>query len=1694
MTTIKQNKNLDTTSGVKGKEGERENLSNKAPSLIKLATPLLSIAAAALLSSCSGSGSFTASNIGSGANNYNLVMDNTSPVPLVGGNAQQFYVYVTNTGNGNATNLNWSLSGVSSSKTTTSMLFNKFKSLVGLKSNQLQDSTTNGINIADASDCTNVNAGQNCRILMNATSADALILQAKSNTSSGSTNAIVQSTVSSYSYNIPATVNPAGSSVLTLSPVSNINYGNGFKGQTFFIINNGNRAVSLSKAPLGTSAAGINVNALVGASCPDPLPGGTSCQVRLTVGSTNGSSASYNTSSVNLVPTGQAIEADGSKVDLAPQQGVSISLSNEKVGYPSLTIPTITASQSGTNSVIGIISNTGSAPLTIGTLSSSTPSLVISNDNCRNQTIAVGASCTYTASVDYASLHGSGQGVVTVPYNDGKKDGTTSTTITWTYVAEFVANPSVTITSSGKLTQDNRTQTITVSNSGNVALTNITAPSIKPSNSQVTLSGSCPSPLESGASCSYTLTYIPVAPSQTTSITISGVSASYVDEHNNIQTFSSTASTAVNLSAVFTGFIKTGGDIALSGTSTSKTITLENTGNYDATLSNISVSGTNLRLGQGTCTNGSLLKVGGSCTLSIGLSDATTAGSGNGNLNITYDNHNGNAATIATSNIDWTIGSVASLKVSFAQSNLFVAAGSSQDVEVTLLNDGNDPFSNITLPTLPAGFSWVAPATDACSLEGTQLLAIGASCKLTLHYAPTSAASGQVVTIGKFSATSAVGGSYSSANNYSVTATAVTSNELGGLPSNGITQNPSWAIPNPSSTITITNNSGREITFTGAAVSAGLPVSILGCSGKLAAGASCSLTVTGNYDASTSGSVTINYTDNGVALSQSVNVVAAYAQKPAINPSMMVIASPSGEWVVPNNGTEIPITLTLSNTTTVSNPYNLGSDGTIQVLASSLLPTSGDLSYEVKTGGSCIVDTNGYITLSNEASANSCTYEVAVKSTAAPATSGSSIATPSYTSVSYSDTSTIPGTQSNSSSSGYGVSYTVLAPTANLSTPTLSTGQIAATLQNVEQGTMPSPSLTFKVKNVGVTAIAGNITTSPNVAGLTVDTSSCNNLASGGECEITVTMDTSNLLSGRLSAVSLNFSDGTTAGTVVALPDLTYSVIAPAAPAITTSMSVANCQAGSAAGATLTNLTTLPTCNINTGNNPAPVVTITFTNTGAGAATNFTVTPATLQAALGSNYSQSLGGTCGTGTTLAASNGSCTVIINPTTADVGSNDAATQYDIAATDGVSLVSVPYSYNYGTASLGLSGNGSANIGLDANIATAGLTITATTSPLKIKLGASSNLTVTASNWYTTPANPIFMLGAPMSAVGLNTISSCDFAGGITCVVQVAVAGDAKALGSYTLIATSSGISSSGLAFSVVSPWETVGNAGFSSGTVLFTSLALYNGTPYVAYQDANSGKATVMKYDGSSWAVVGNSGFSAGRAPSISLAMAPDGTPYVSYVDVANGNKATVMKYNGSSWGAVGSAGFSSGTTNLTSMAIAADGTPYIAFQETNNKATVMKYDGSTNSWLTVGNAGFSVGTTAYNSLALYNGMPYVAYQDGANGGKATVMKYDGSSWGAVGNAGFSAGVAAILSLAIAPDGTPYVAYRDVANGNKATVMKYDGSSWGAVGNAGFSAGTAASLSLAIAPDSTPYVAYQDGSSSAQGKATVMRYVP
>ncbi len=155
---------------------------------------------------------------------------------------------------------------------------------------------------------------------------------------------------------------------------------------------------------------------------------------------------------------------------------------------------------------------------------------------------------------------------------------------------------------------------------------------------------------------------------------------------------------------------------------------------------------------------------------------------------------------------------------------------------------------------------------------------------------------------------------------------------------------------------------------------------------------------------------------------------------------------------------------------------------------------------------------------------------------------------------------------------------------------------------------------------------------------------------------------------------------------------------------------------------------------------------------------------------------------------------------------------------------------------------------------------------------------------------------------------------------------------------------------------SSWVTVGAPGFTADRCNYINLVLdASGTPYVGYSDNAYGvRTSVMKFNGTSWVQVGSPGFSPNEAFSTSLALDATGTPYVSYSRKLAGGllgPVNAMKFNGSSWVMVGGADFSPGGVAATSIAIGPDGAPFVAFVDNFHgvpgnvmgPATVMRFD-------------------------------------------------------------------------------------------------------------------------------------------------------
>jgi hypothetical protein len=321
-----------------------------------------------------------------------------------------------------------------------------------------------------------------------------------------------------------------------------------------------------------------------------------------------------------------------------------------------------------------------------------------------------------------------------------------------------------------------------------------------------------------------------------------------------------------------------------------------------------------------------------------------------------------------------------------------------------------------------------------------------------------------------------------------------------------------------------------------------------------------------------------------------------------------------------------------------------------------------------------------------------------------------------------------------------------------------------------------------------------------------------------------------------------------------------------------------------------------------------------------------------------------------------------------------------------------------------------------------------------------------------------------------------------------------------------------------------WEEVGvgsatGGGMSdnSGWSWSPSLAIApDGTPFVAWEDYSGGVSAVFvrRWNGSSWEEVGVGSASGGGisgdtggSPEPALAIAPNGTPYVVWHgDGTGGLEIFVRRWNGSIWEEVGAGSASGGGISNTeglsqnaSVAVAPDGTPYVAWSDPNDgdhEIYIRRWSGS--SWEEVGAGSASGGGisndtrhSAFPSVAIStSGMPYVAWEQNTT---IYILQWSGSAWEEVGTGSASGGgisgydgYSFSPSLAIEPGGLPYVAWVNESDGSyEIFVRRWNGAFWEEVGAGSASGGGISdnpgesfAPSMAIGPDGIPYVAWFD----------------
>lgn len=390
--------------------------------------------ASSLLIGCSSGGG--TSNNNQGFADLKLGMDQMSPIPLVNGIPQTFYIYVTNYGKSSISGLSFSAEIKSAGLTSNSAsqnLLSKINNLVFTSQVKSMDAD-NPIKIIDSSECTTLSHGQSCRILLRATAPGVAIISANIMNRLG-TLPIAQTLVQVNNY-VP-NINNSLADTLTFSPISPMSFGGSGGSYNFYVINNGNSPVILTEKSFGNLP---NNATLMFGYCPNPLPSAHICQIRLVLN--NAGEGFDQTLNIPLHLNAAIINSDG-KITLLPPQNLdnNLTATNDKVGVIQtiLNQHLIVNANSGTTPVagLGVIRNIGTGTMTISSVVPTDSGLLtISNDNCSGKVLKPNEFCSYTPHLSVGSINGGGATTITITYmtTASSISASTSSTINWSYI------------------------------------------------------------------------------------------------------------------------------------------------------------------------------------------------------------------------------------------------------------------------------------------------------------------------------------------------------------------------------------------------------------------------------------------------------------------------------------------------------------------------------------------------------------------------------------------------------------------------------------------------------------------------------------------------------------------------------------------------------------------------------------------------------------------------------------------------------------------------------------------------------------------------------------------------------------------------------------------------------------------------------------------------------------------------------------------------------------------------------------------------------------------------------------------------------------------------------------------------------------------------------------------------------------
>ncbi len=483
-----------------------------------------------------------------------------------------------------------------------------------------------------------------------------------------------------------------------------------------------------------------------------------------------------------------------------------VSLSPTNVNFGNEALHKISAPQYVT------LSNTGSAPLTINTISSTSNNYSQSN-NCpiSPNTLAAGSSCLITVRFT-PSATGARTGSITI--NDNASDSPQAISLTGTGVVSYVTLSSTDLVFAVQLVNTSSTaKTIKLTNTSTTAALNITGIAINGDFALATTTGQCPSSgsVAAKGSCNLAVKFSPTAAGTrygTITITDSDAASPQVVGLSGVGTAVSLSVKTLNMGSVVVG-----------QSSKPKAVTMSNVSSTPVSITGITLGGTNPGDYSETNTCGSSLAGGAKCSISATFKPTAT-GTRTASISIA-DSDPTSPQTIALTGIGTSTGTPLSVTTSSLAAGV-VGTSYSQTLQAA---GGTTPYSwSITAGSLPAGLLLNA-STGAITgtPTGPQVGPISFTATVTDSEAPAQKASASLsITISapvlSVTTTSLPGGTLGTAYNQALAAAGgitpyTWSITAGALPA-GLTLNPGTGVIAGTPTGTVTGQTNFTVTVT----------------------------------------------------------------------------------------------------------------------------------------------------------------------------------------------------------------------------------------------------------------------------------------------------------------------------------------------------------------------------------------------------------------------------------------------------------------------------------------------------------------------------------------------------------------------------------------------------------------------------------------------------------------------------------------------------------------------------------------------------------------------------------------------------------------------------------------------------------------------------------------------------------------